>query len=94
MSHHLLQKELESYLWDAATLLRGLIDASDYSSTSSRCSSSSVSRMSGMRTTAKPSRTPRTKAMRQPPPTTVSRFPKALIGKAPAMPHAMSAGPC
>jgi len=30
MTHHLSQKELESYLWGAATLLRGLIDASDY----------------------------------------------------------------
>jgi len=30
MSKHLTQKELESYLWGAATLLRGLIDASDY----------------------------------------------------------------
>lgn len=28
MSSHLSQKELESYLWGAATLLRGLIDAS------------------------------------------------------------------
>ncbi len=30
MSDHLSQKGLESYLWGAATLLRGLIDASDY----------------------------------------------------------------
>jgi type I restriction enzyme M protein len=30
MSDRLSQKELESYLWGAATLLRGLIDASDY----------------------------------------------------------------
>ncbi|TVQ04876.1 MAG: SAM-dependent DNA methyltransferase, partial [Planctomycetaceae bacterium] len=30
MSNHLSQKELESHLWGAATLLRGLIDASDY----------------------------------------------------------------
>lgn len=30
MSNRLTQKELESYLWGAATLLRGLIDASDY----------------------------------------------------------------
>lgn len=30
MSDHLSQKELESYLWGAAILLRGLIDASDY----------------------------------------------------------------
>lgn len=30
MSAHLSQKELESHLWGAATLLRGLIDASDY----------------------------------------------------------------
>ena len=30
MSEHLTQKELESYLWGAATLLRGLVDASDY----------------------------------------------------------------
>ena len=30
MSNRLSQKELESYLWGAATLLRGLIDASDY----------------------------------------------------------------
>lgn len=30
MSEHLSQKELESFLWGAATLLRGLIDASDY----------------------------------------------------------------
>ncbi len=30
MSRHLSQKELESHLWGAATLLRGLIDASDY----------------------------------------------------------------
>src|SRR6187431_893523 len=27
---HLSQQELESYLWGAATLLRGLVDASDY----------------------------------------------------------------
>ena len=30
MSDRLTQKELESFLWGAATLLRGLIDASDY----------------------------------------------------------------
>ncbi|MDC1390182.1 type I restriction-modification system subunit M [Acidimicrobiales bacterium] len=30
MTDHLSQKELESHLWGAATLLRGLIDASDY----------------------------------------------------------------
>ena len=30
MTECLSQKELESYLWGAATLLRGLIDASDY----------------------------------------------------------------
>jgi type I restriction enzyme M protein len=30
MSDHFSQKELESYLWRAATLLRGLIDAADY----------------------------------------------------------------
>ncbi len=30
MSDRLTQKQLESYLWGAATLLRGLIDASDY----------------------------------------------------------------
>jgi type I restriction enzyme M protein len=30
MNDRLSQKELESYLWGAATLLRGLIDASDY----------------------------------------------------------------
>jgi type I restriction enzyme M protein len=30
MSNNLSQKELESYLWGAATLLRGLVDASDY----------------------------------------------------------------
>ena len=30
MSERLSQKELESYLWGVATLLRGLIDASDY----------------------------------------------------------------
>ncbi len=30
MSTHISQKELESHLWGAATLLRGLIDASDY----------------------------------------------------------------
>jgi type I restriction enzyme M protein len=30
VSTHLSQKELESHLWGAATLLRGLIDASDY----------------------------------------------------------------
>lgn len=30
MTARLTQKELESYLWGAATLLRGLIDASDY----------------------------------------------------------------
>ncbi|MXP15690.1 N-6 DNA methylase [Altererythrobacter confluentis] len=30
MSTRLTQRELESYLWGAATLLRGLIDASDY----------------------------------------------------------------
>ncbi|MGW3421347.1 type I restriction-modification system subunit M [Streptomyces phaeochromogenes] len=29
-SQHLEQRELESYLWGAATLLRGLIDAGDY----------------------------------------------------------------
>ena len=30
MSEHLSQRELESYLWGVATLLRGLVDASDY----------------------------------------------------------------
>ena len=30
MSRQLSQRELESYLWGAATLLRGLVDASDY----------------------------------------------------------------
>lgn len=30
MSTRITQKELESYLWDAAVLLRGLIDAGDY----------------------------------------------------------------
>src|SRR5690606_16614025 len=30
VSSHLSQRELESYLWGAATLLRGLVDASDY----------------------------------------------------------------
>jgi type I restriction enzyme M protein len=30
MSAHLSQRELEAHLWGAATLLRGLIDASDY----------------------------------------------------------------
>lgn len=30
MSNRLSQKDLESYLWGAATLLRGLVDASDY----------------------------------------------------------------
>ena len=30
MTSHLSQRELESYLWGAATLLRGLVDASDY----------------------------------------------------------------
>lgn len=30
MNEHMSQKELESYLWGGATLLRGLIDASDY----------------------------------------------------------------
>lgn len=30
MSANLSQRELESYLWGAATLLRGLVDASDY----------------------------------------------------------------
>ena len=30
MTGHLSQRELESYLWGAATLLRGLVDASDY----------------------------------------------------------------
>ena len=30
MTTNLSQRELESYLWGAATLLRGLVDASDY----------------------------------------------------------------
>ena len=30
MTENLSQRELESYLWGAATLLRGLVDASDY----------------------------------------------------------------
>ena len=29
-SNRITQQELESYLWDAAVLLRGLIDAGDY----------------------------------------------------------------
>ena len=29
-AEHLSQQELESYLWGAANLLRGLIDAGDY----------------------------------------------------------------
>ena len=30
MTEHLTQQELESYLWGAAKLLRGLVDAGDY----------------------------------------------------------------
>ncbi|MDY0150284.1 MAG: type I restriction-modification system subunit M N-terminal domain-containing protein, partial [Kiritimatiellia bacterium] len=30
MSERLTQQELESYLWGAAKLLRGLVDAGDY----------------------------------------------------------------
>ena len=30
MTQHLTQQELESYLWGAAKLLRGLVDAGDY----------------------------------------------------------------
>jgi type I restriction enzyme M protein len=30
MPSHITQSELESYLWGAATLLRGTIDAGDY----------------------------------------------------------------
>ena len=30
MTRHITQSELESYLWGAATLLRGYIDAGDY----------------------------------------------------------------
>ncbi len=30
MSHRIPQQRLESYLWGAATLLRGTIDAGDY----------------------------------------------------------------
>src|SRR5699024_4256745 len=30
MSTRITQRELESYLWDAAIILRGLIDAGDY----------------------------------------------------------------
>src|SRR6266511_1914483 len=30
MSQRITQQQLESYLWGAATLLRGLIDAGDY----------------------------------------------------------------
>src|SRR6056297_941777 len=30
MSKHITQSQLESYLWGAATLLRGFIDAGDY----------------------------------------------------------------
>ena len=30
MSNRLTQQELEAYLWGAATILRGLIDAGDY----------------------------------------------------------------
>jgi len=30
MSDRLTQQELESYLWGAATILRGLVDAGDY----------------------------------------------------------------
>ena len=32
MSEYMSQKQLENYLWGAATLLRGVIDASDYKS--------------------------------------------------------------
>lgn len=32
MTEHISQKQLENYLWGAATLLRGVIDASDYKS--------------------------------------------------------------
>jgi type I restriction-modification system DNA methylase subunit len=30
MAQHISQQQLESYLWGAATLLRGTIDAGDY----------------------------------------------------------------
>ena len=91
MSNHLSQKELESYLWGAATLLRGLIDASDYKQYIFPLLF--FKRLSDVwdedyREAFEDS----PKAMPRRPQTTASPFPKVRTGRPPAMPHAMSAG--
>ncbi len=96
MSDHLSQKELESYLWGAATLLRGLIDASDYKQYIFPLLF--FKRLSDVwdedyHEAFKLSRTPRTRATRRRPQTIASPFPKAHTGRTLAMPRAMSAGP-
>ena len=93
MSNHLSQKELESYLWGAATLLRGLIDASDYKQYIFPLLF--FKRLSDVwdedyRDAFEDSRT---NAMPRRPQTIASPFPKVRTGRPPAIPHVMSAGP-
>ena len=57
MSARMTQQELESYLWGAAVILRGLVDAGDYKQFVSRSRSSSGCPMCGMKTTPPRSRT-------------------------------------
>ena len=59
MTETITQKELESYLWGAATLLRGLIDASDNKQYIFPLFSSSAFQMSGMGLSASISRNER-----------------------------------
>ena len=81
MTERLSQKELESYLWGAATLLRGLIDASDYKQYIFPLLF--FKRLSDVweGDYKKPSKTLRTRAPQ--PPTTASPFPRCTLERCP-----------
>ena len=87
-------KELESFLWGGATLLRGLIDASDYKQYIFPLLFSNASPMSGMKITRMPLLKPGMMTTPLTPPMTATRFPKESIGKMSAMFPGMLAKRC
>ena len=95
VSAHLTQRELESYLWGAATLLRGLVDAGDYKQyIFPLLFFKRLSDVWDEEYQARARRDRATTATPAPPPMTASPSPRARTGRMCALPRAMWAGRC
>ena len=81
MSGHLNQQELESYLWGAATLLRGLVNATDYKQFIFPCFSSNGYQMFGVRIINQLSKKQMTRGTLQQQRMTVSQSLMERVGK-------------